>query len=399
MELFSEEVKERRPCLGLTFQVYKYVSKAFIKGVHPMFRKIPCTIMRGGTSKGVIFWEKDLPEEVEVRDRAILSIFGSPDPRQINGLGGADSLTSKCALIKPSSEGDFAYTIGNVSITTPVVDYSSNCGNLSSAVGAFAVDGGLVVSQEPITLVKMFNANTQKVILAEVPVRNGKFFPEGDYSISGVPGSGSKIMLDFKNTVGSVTNKILPTGRTREILDLGRGEKMEVSIIDVATPMVFLRAEDLSLKGRETADEINSNSELLKRIEEIRSSVAELIGVVREKKEATLRSPATPKIAFVAPAEFGLISRMMSMQKLHKAYAVTGAICTAVAAKIEGSLVHEIFKEKIEKKAEVVRIGHPSGFIDVEIEVHGKGEDLKVKRAAVARTARRIMDGYVYVST
>jgi 2-methylaconitate cis-trans-isomerase PrpF len=365
-----------------------------------MFKKIPCTIMRGGTSKGVILWEKDLPKEIEARDREILSMFGSPDPRQINGLGGADSLTSKCALINPSSsEGDFAYTIGNVSITNPVVDYSSNCGNLSSAVGAFAVDEGLVVPQEPLTLVKMFNTNTQKVILAEVPVRNGKFFSEGDYSISGVPGSGSKIMLDFKNTVGSVTSKILPTGKAREILDLGGGDKIEVSIIDVATPMVFLRAEDLSLKGIEMADEINSNPDLLKRIEKIRSYVAEIISVVKNREEATLKSPATPKIAFVAPAEFGLISRMMSMQKLHKAYAVTGAICTAVSAKIEGSLVHEIFKEGIKKKAEVVRIDHPSGFIDVEIEVHGKGEDLKVKRAALARTARRIMDGYVYVST
>ncbi len=367
-----------------------------------MSKKIPCTIMRGGTSKGVIFWEKDLPEESEPRDRVILSVFGSPDPRQIDGLGGADSLTSKCAIIRPSSpEGDLAYTIGNVSIINPIIDYSSNCGNLSAAVGAFAVDEGLVVPQEPITLVKMFNTNTKKVILAEVPVKNGKFFPEGDYAISGVPGRGSKILLDFKNTAGAVTGKTLPTGNVREILDIGGGEKIEVSIFDVATPMVFVRAKDLNLKGTEVADEIDSDPDLLKRIEGIRSSVAEMIGIVKDRKEATLKSPATPKIAFVAPTrneKIGLISRMMSMQKLHKAYAVTGAICTAVAAKIEGSLVHEIFKEEIGKQAEVVRIEHPSGAIDVEIEVQGKGRDLKVKRAAIARTARRIMDGYVYVS-
>src|SRR4030042_901970 len=223
-----------------------------------MFKKIPCTMMRGGTSKGVILWEKDLPEESETRDRVILSIFGSPDPRQIDGLGGADSLTSKCAIIKPSSpEGDLAYTIGNVSITTPIIDYSSNCGNLSAAVGVFAVDEGLVVPQEPVTLIKMFNTNTQKVILAEVPVKDGKFFPEGDYSISGVPGRGSKILLDFKNTAGAVTGKILPTGKARERLDMGRGERIEVSIVDVATPMVFVRAKDLNLKGTEVAGEIN----------------------------------------------------------------------------------------------------------------------------------------------
>jgi len=372
-----------------------------------MFKKIPCTMMRGGTSKGVILWEKDLPRKNEARDRVILSIFGSPDPRQIDGLGGADSLTSKCAIIKPSSpEGDVAYTIGNVSITTPVIDYSSNCGNLSAAVGVFAVDEGLVVAQEPITLIKMFNTNTQKVILAEVPVKSGKFFPEGDYSISGVPGRGSKILLDFKNTAGAVTGKILPTGKARERLNMGRGEAVEVSIVDVATPMVFVRAKDLNLKGTEVADEINSDPDLLKRIEEIRSSVAEMIGIVKDRKEATLKSPATPKIAFLAQAqkrirggEIRLVSRMMSMQKLHKAYAVTGAICTAVAAKIEGSLVYEIFGRETEKEAEVVRIEHPSGAIDVEIEVQGKGRDLKVKRAAIARTARRIMDGFVYVSS
>lgn len=204
MELFSPKVEDKRTCSGLTLSHYiheasKNVLKRLAESIGSMIREIPCTIMRGGTSKGVILWEKDLPEEGEARDRVILSIFGSPDPRQIDGLGGADSLTSKCAVIRPSShEGDFAYTIGNVSITTPVVDYSSNCGNLSAAVGAFAVDEGLVVAQEPMTLVKMFNTNTKKVILAEVPVKNGKFSPEGDYSISGVPYHGSRILLDFK---------------------------------------------------------------------------------------------------------------------------------------------------------------------------------------------------------
>jgi 2-methylaconitate cis-trans-isomerase PrpF len=369
------------------------------------FQKIPCTIMRGGTSKGVLLWERDLPEAGEDRDRVILSIFGSPDPRQIDGLGGADSLTSKCALITPlSPEGDFAYTIGNVSINAPVVDYSSNCGNLSAAVGAFGVDEGLVAPQEPVTLVKMFNANTRKVITAEVPVRNGRFDPEGNCSISGVPGSGSKILLDFKSTAGAKTGKILPTGKARELLDLGGGDKIEVSIVDVATPMVFVRARDLNLEGAEMPDAVNSNPALLKRIETIRSSVAEIIGVVVDREKATLKSPATPKIAFVSTPQkglkekgVGLVSRIMSMQKLHKAYAVTGAICTAVAAKVEDSLVQEAFGPRIDETG-VVRIGHPSGSIDVEIEAQGKGAGLTLTKAALVRTARRIMDGYVYAS-
>ncbi len=362
-----------------------------------MSKRIPCTIMRGGTSKGVIFWERDLPEDGNARDKVILSIFGSPDPRQIDGLGGADPLTSKCAIISTDSpEGDFAYTIGNVSITKPFVDYSSNCGNLSSAVAAFAVDEGLVTPEEPITLVRMFNTNTKKLILAEVPVKDGKFQPEGDYSISGVPGSGSRILLDFKNTAGSKTGRILPTGKPREVIDIGDGEMIEVSVLDVATPMVFLRGGDLNLKGTETAEEINSNSDLLGKIEKIRSVVAEMIGIVKDRSEATLKSPATPKIAFLTKKSGGIQSWMMSMQRLHKAYAVTGAICTSVAAKVRDTIVDEIFRG-LAVDSPVVKISHPSGVIDVEIEVDGEGEGLKVKKAALIRTARRIMDGYVYV--
>jgi len=339
-----------------------------------MPKKIPCTIMRGGTSKGALFREKDLPSEQKLKDKIILSIFGSPDPRQIDGLGGANSLTSKCAIIRlsPREDADVDYTIGNVSITMPLVDYSSNCGNLSSAVAAFAVDEGLVIPKEPTTSVRMFNTNTQKLIIAEVPVKDGKSLGEGDYSISGVPGMGAKILLDFRNTTGSVTGRLLPTSNIKDIITLDDGDKFEVSIVDVATPMVFVRASDVGKKGIELPEEINSDVQFLEKIEKIRSYAAEMVGIVDDWKKATTSTPATPKIAFVAkPTEYkdfnkqlikkeniNFVSRIMSMQKLHKAYAATGAICTAVAAEIEGTIVNEVFEGKNSKE---IAVAHPSG--------------------------------------
>jgi len=375
-----------------------------------MGKKIPCSIMRGGTSKGVFFWEKDLPADKRIKDKVILFIFGSPDSRQINGLGGADPLTSKCAIISPSSqkEADIDYTIGNVSITRPLVDYSSNCGNLSAAVAAFAVDEGLTKPSEPVSYVRMFNTNTRKIILAEVPTKKGKFFSEGSYSISGVPGKGSKILLDFKNTAGSVTGKLLPTGNVKDTIRLSDKTELEISIVDIATPMVFVRAKDLGLTGYELPAEINSNLSLLQKLEEIRGRTAEIIKVVDNWQRAASLIPATPKIAFVSPPQdyedfyhhrvlsrdIDFTSRIMSMQKAHKAYAVTGSICTAVAAKIKGTLVNEALAQK---KEGFIKFGHASGTIEIEIEVEEEKGTMMVKKAAVGRTARRIMDGFAFV--
>jgi len=375
-----------------------------------MAKKIPCSILRGGTSKGMFFWGKDLPQEKKVRDKMILFIFGSPDSRQINGLGGADSLTSKCAIISSSSKKniDVDYTIGNVSITMPLVDYSSNCGNLSSAVGAFAVDEGLVEPVEPVTSVYMFNTNTQKVIIAEVPVKDGRFISEGNYSISGVPGTGSKILLNFKNTAGSVTGKLLPTGNVKDKIIFDDEESYEVSIVDVATPMVFIKASDVGKKGTELPDEINSDTRFLAKIEKIRSYAAQMIGIVDDWKKATSTTPATPKIAFVSrPKDYtdfnkelikkdkiNFVSRIMSMQKLHKAYAVTGAICTSVTAKIKGTVVNEVFEDR---GGEEITVGHPSGTISVQIRVKKENDKIILEKAGIGRTARRIMDGIVFV--
>ena len=368
---------------------------------------IPCVIMRGGTSKGIFIKSNHLPAEPAMRDRAILSIFGSPDPRQIDGLAGADPLTSKLAIIGPSSrpDADVDYTFAQVSIDHPTVDYSGNCGNISSAVGPYAIDEGLVRAVSPVTTVRIHNTNTGKILIAEVPVINGRAQVTGDCSIAGVPGTGARIMLNFAGTAGSVTGKLLPTGNVVDSIATSRGP-VEGSIVDCANPMVFVRAADVGISGTESAKEIDANKPLLEHLEEIRAKVAVMIGMASDPAEATAKNPAFPMIAMVAPPQdyfnanggrtisgkdVSLVSRLMFMQVLHKTYAGTGTVCTGAAAKIPGTLVNRMIPDV--DTVETIKIGHPAGIIQIEARV----EDGIVTRAAFSRTARRIMEGYVWV--
>ena len=373
--------------------------------------KLPCAMFRGGTSKPVFFLENDLPQDPKQRDQAVLSAFGSPDIRQIDGLGGADPLTSKVAYIGAPTmpETDINYTFGYVGIATPVIDYTGNCGNSSAAVGPFALMRGLVKPKEPMTRVRIYNTNTKKVIVAEFTVRNGEFQSEGEFRIDGVPGSGSKILLDFIDSGGSVTGKLLPTGKVKEEIKFPTLGTLAVSMVDAANPFVFVNARDLKLKGNETMDEVAGNVKLLDHCEEIRSLVAEIMGIAK-KEDATRTSPGVPKIALVSPptqyqtpkgpikqSEVDIIARMTALQKLHKAFAVTGAVCLGAAAKIEGTVVNEIFKKSQPSNPPDVRIGHPSGTIQVEIEMEQANGELKLSKAALARTARLLMDGFVHL--
>ena len=220
----------------------------------PEMERIPCVIMRGGTSKAVFLLENDLPRGSAKRDAVILSVFGSPDPRQIDGLGGADPLTSKVAIIGPSQrpDADIDYTFGQVDIHTAYVDYSSNCGNISSAVGPFAITQGLVRAAEPTTVVRIYNTNTKKVFEAEVPVVNGQPAVLGDYKIHGVPGTGARIGVNLAGTVGAKTGRLLPTGNPADWIDVPDFGRLEVSMVDAGSPMVFVRAADLGLVGTES---------------------------------------------------------------------------------------------------------------------------------------------------
>ena len=374
---------------------------------------VPVTIYRGGTSKALVFRPENLPDDPDERDRVILAAYGSPDPRQIDGMGGADSLTSKMAIIGKSrrSEVDVDYTFGQVSLFNATVDYSGNCGNISSAVGPFAIDEGLIPAVEPVTTVRIFNTNTKKVIAAEVPVENGRPKVDGDFSIDGVPGTGARIVLNFLDSAGSVTGKLLPTGCAKDVIETSHG-KFTVSFVDSANPVIFVGGEELGIKGTELPDEINANSILTETLEEIRGIFAVKIGCVNDWKIAKAVSPAVPKICFVSKAqtytasdgriirddEIDIVGRMMSMQRPHKAYAVTGAVCTGTAAKIPGSVVYDLLSEEAKRRNQI-RIGHPSGKLEVEVDVEQLNGNTILHKAALARTARRLMDGRVYVSS
>jgi 2-methylaconitate cis-trans-isomerase PrpF len=371
---------------------------------------IRIALYRGGTSKGVFLLENDLPSDPTLRDRLVLAIFGSPDPRQIDGLGGADSLTSKVAIISRSSQAgaDVDYTFGQVSLVAPLIDYSGNCGNISSAVGPFAIDEGLVKAVEPVTRVRIHNTNTNKLIVAQVPVVGGKAAAIGDCQIHGVPGTGARVLIDFQGSEGAVTGLLLPTGQAREMLELGDGRNLPVSIVDAGNPCVFARAIDLGIEGALLPPEINEDPALLATLEEIRGKAAQRIGLVHDWRKATGRSPSVPKMIIISQAasyqtsegatmkrsQVDLVARAMSMQKAHKAYPVTGTICTGVAAQIEGTLVQEVTDGS---PLSQVRIGHPSGIISVRVSVEQSEGDVTVRRAEVERTARRLLSGYAHV--
>lgn len=369
--------------------------------------RIPCVIMRGGTSKGIYLKENDLPSDKALRDQMILAIFGSPDVRQIDGLAGADPLTSKLAIIGPPThpEADVDYTFAQVSINDAFVDYNGNCGNISSGVGPFAIDESLVRAVEPVTRVCIHNTNTGKLLYAEVQVENGKARVSGDTKIDGVPGTAAPILMDFAGTAGAATGKVLPTGNPVDVMETSRGP-LEVSIVDVANPCVFVRAKDLGMKGTEPPKEIDGNKDLLTYLEEIRARCCVMIGMAETVEEATKKSPAFPMVAFVTEAadyvdfttgntiaagDVDFVSRLMFMQVLHKTYPGTGTACTGAAAKIPGTLVYQAIPHI--DSISTIRIGHPAGVIPVVAEVT-EGE---VKKAALVRTARRIMEGYVFI--
>ncbi|WP_312339905.1 2-methylaconitate cis-trans isomerase PrpF family protein [Anaerospora hongkongensis] len=372
--------------------------------------KVPAVLMRGGTSKGAYLMMSDLPEDPVLRDQVILSIYGSPDARQISGIGGADPLTSKVALIAPSSrEGvDVDYTFGYVGIKEAVVDYEGNCGNMSSAVGPFAIAKGLVPAEEPITRVRIYNTNTSKVIEASVPVKDGEVISEGDYAIAGVPGTGAKISLNFLNSAGSKTGKLLPTGNVVDEITLNSGKKVRVSLVDAANPAVFIKAEDIGLTGKELPVDTETNPAILEIMEDIRTSAAVMMGLAKSKETA---SSAVPKVAFVAaPADYlttngemvkaqetDLLARTKALAVMHKTYAVTGGICLATAACIDGTVVNEVVSPQARESGEI-RIGHPSGILEVFVSLkkllNGEWDLLQ---AGVCRTAKPIMEGLVYV--
>jgi hypothetical protein len=361
---------------------------------------VPVVMMRGGTSKGVFVRNDDLPAPGPARDLALLDLMGSPDPMQLDGLGGTHVNTSKVMIIQAgeAAETDVEYTAVQVGTDVAIVDYSGNCGNLSAAVGAYAVDEGLVAVTEPITVVRMLNHNSHARILAHVPVHGGLARYEGEYKVDGVPGTGAPIVLEFLNPAGSVFGRLLPTGHLQDEIETTRGAFV-ISIVDVSHPTVFVRASDLGLSGSEPADDLNADGALLSLLEEIRGGCAVLLKVAERADEAALRSPVVPRMAIVSPPPPGsdaiqLTGRTVAMGRVIHSYALTVAICTAAACRIDGTIPHAVSSPP---RDDTICIAHPSGTICASIKLDDGAETPTVISASIVRTARRLLKGSAFL--
>lgn len=375
-----------------------------------MSRAIPCAIIRGGTSKGVYLLEKDLPAAGKERDELLLRMMGSPDIRQIDGLGGAQSVTSKVAIIAASArkDADVDYTFAQVSVDKPVVSYAGNCGNISSGVGPFAIESGLVAAEAEETTVRIFNTNTGKLMVENIQTPKGRVAYDGDYSIAGVPGTAAPVKIMVMDPAGTVFDSLLPTGNPLDLLEVPGFGKLEVSIVDASNPLVFARAGDIGLKGSELPADIDGDQERLLLLENIRGAAARLLGLVEEAGDAAYKTPGVPKMTIVAEAlsytsiagenieenRIDLSARMMSMQKAHPTYAMTGAMCTAAAAVIPGTVVYSVRRE--DARPDRLRIGHPGGILEAGVDYEDKNGEILIRLAYGFRTARLLLRGEAY---
>lgn len=351
--------------------------------------------------------EEDLPSSREERDALTLEMMGSPDQMQIDGLGGTHSHTSKLMAISPSEQDDcdVDYLFAQVGVDKPVVDYGGNCGNLTSAVGPYAIDAGLVEPVDPVTTVRLYNKNTRKRVDAHVQVQDGQSQVQGDHRIAGVPGGGAKIVLDFLDPGGSVFERLFPTDNTVDEVETPDG-MFEVSFVDVTNPLVFVRAADIGMRGDELPAEMNGNAELLARVERLRGACAQRLGLVDNPGRAAHVTPGIPKLAFVSSPrayvtsageqidgeDIDILARIMSMQKMHHAYAMTGVMCTAAASRLPGTIPHEVAR----KSGTKVRLGHPKGIAEAEVEIEEQSGAPTVQRVSVTRTARHLMTGEIF---
>ena len=370
-------------------------------------KKLPVTILRGGTSKGVYILQSDLPEDQSAWEPILLRLMGSPDRKQIDGLGGSQSVTSKVAIIRKSTrpDADVDYTFAQVSVDKPLVSYKGNCGNISSGVGPFAIEKGLVEAKDGETAVRIYNTNTDKIIEAVVKTPEGQVAYEGDFYIAGVPGTASPVKLKFVDPAGTLGKGLLPTGSAVDVLEVPGYGPVEVSIVDAANPLVFARAKDLGLSGRELPDELNADAEKLDLLEKVRGLAAVKLGLIEDYTRSAWDTPGIPKMTFVAEAEdyvngdgkeikkeqIDLLSRMMSMQKTHPSYAMTGAMCTAAAAVIPGSIVQQVLPANVD--TQFIRIGHPGGILECGVDYRENGACPIIDDTFGFRTANLLMEG------
>jgi 4-oxalomesaconate tautomerase len=350
---------------------------------------IPCLFMRGGTSRGPYFKASDLPADIATRDRILLAAMGSPDLRQIDGLGGADTLTSKVAIVSKSTRPgvDLDYLFAQIDIKRPIVDTAPSCGNMLAGVAPFAIETGLAKATGDETRLMIFNVNTESRIEAVIQTPGGRMRYSGNARIDGVPGTAAPIILNFMDVVGSVSGKLLPTGNLRDLID-----GVEVTAIDVAMPMILMRATDFGITGTEDRAHFDDNKTLFARVEKIRLQAGQRMGF------GNVVDKVIPKVGLLSPprtAHGTITSRYLTPHALHNAHAVTGAVCVASACALESSIAHELARPEA-ANPRTIWIEHPSGEVDVRLETRGLGADMDVV-AGTLRTARPIMRGEVLV--
>ncbi len=351
---------------------------------------IPCVFMRGGTSRGPFFKLEDLPSDPTTRDAVLLRVMGSPDARQIDGIGGATTVTSKVAIVSISEQpdADIDYLFAQVDLTEPIVDMGPTCGNMLAGVGPFAIEEGLFPAQDGETKLMIRNVNTESFIEATVQTPNGIVSYEGDTAIDGIPGTSAAISLKFFNITGSKSGQLLPTGNVRDTI-----EGVEVTCIDVAMPMVIALAKDVGKTGYETRVALEAEQLFLDHIEAIRRKAGERMGF------GDVSESVVPKFALVSPAREGghFASRYFTQYgKCHPAYAVSGSICVSACSALTGSTVHEVVQPD-ERYPELTQVEHPSGVIDVAMDLKVEDGQLEVISGGSIRTARRIFSGQVHI--
>jgi len=351
---------------------------------------IPCTVMRGGTSKGLYFRVQDLPADTATRDRVLLAAMGSPDIRQIDGMGGAHPLTSKIAIVsKPSRpDADVDYLFLQAVVDEPRIDTSQNCGNLLAGIGPFAIENGMVKAKDGVTEVRINMLNTQSIAVASIQTPGGVVEYQGEARIDGVPGTAAPIPIDFLDVAGSSCGALLPTGNARDVVN-----GVELTCIDNGMPVVVMRAVDFGKTGYEAPETLESDTNLKAEIEAIRLKVGPIMNLGEVAKKTV------PKMCLVAPAQHGgaISTRNFIPHRVHEAIGVFGAVSVATACVLPGSIAAEVAGIADPESIKNLDIEHPTGFFTVSMDVTFDGGTVQVRRAALLRTARKLMRGEVYV--
>lgn len=372
---------------------------------------IRCAVIRGGTTRGVFFHAQDLPTNVDERDRLLMAVIGGPDPRQVDGLGGADHLLSKVAVVwrSPRADTDVECLFGSITPGSPIIKYGTNCGNLAAAVARFAWDEGLVEASAEVVRIYNPDSHTRmeaRRLTAEIDcvARLAEY--------SGMPPTGDLVELTFLDPAGTACGRLLPTGRVLDTLHIPDGPQIAATLIDAGALYVFVRAADLALPPDVRSGVVQGDPALMGMLEDLRGQAAVLAGLVATSAEALVKTPAAPKLAIigapldyrtegcllpVAAREIDLLSRIISCQSFHKAYPVTGAIATTAAAATAGTVVHSLASGELHAGGRRLRIGHPTGVLECSIELRPAADGTAVARASILRTARRILEGSCFL--